>query len=228
MSVRKPHLMTKRPGYAGFDPVPDPEPERPIRLYRRPEPTDRTPHLKRATVFGRLPAIYRRAFEVPTTEQGDPGTPPQGFVRGTTSGVEWDVYYWLWYLLACEGNPRASGPPFYGGRGALGTFSYQVSFFGGRHSPGGAIPDFAVIRPTRAVIIELEGEWQHVFTNSAKIERELHQTGRIAGQIFEVVRIYEQHILASPATARRVLADAIEGVSWVGPIWGGTPFRIRA
>jgi hypothetical protein len=121
--------------------------------------------------------------------------------------------------------------PFYGGRGSRGSFTYQLSFFGGRRSPGGAIPDFAIVRPRRLLILRLQGEWQHVFTTAAKIEREVFQKGRLTGPNFTVIDIYEQHILNDPyarrGTVPRVLQDAMEGIAWVGPIVAGNPFRSR-
>lgn len=188
----------------------------------------KTPSLKRPTVFNQMPDIFRAAFKPVASGEG-PGAPPDGFLKATVSAVEWIVYFWLWILLSCDGDPRQG--PFYGGRGPGGSFSYQLSFFGGRRSPGGAVPDFAILRPTRAVIIRLQGEWQHVFTHSVKIESELFQKGRLAGADFDVIDVYEQHILSDPYTRRgtvpRVLQDAIEGIAWLGPIAGGNPFRSR-
>jgi hypothetical protein len=88
-----------------------------------------------------------------------------------------------------------------------GSFFYQINFLGGRHSPGGAVPDFVVMRGPKGhpLVIRLQGEWQHVFT----------------------IDIFEQHILVSDASARRVIADALQGISWVGPIVGGNPVRVR-
>lgn len=226
MSRKRPPPLTRPPALVGQPIAPPPKERRVGVTY--PNPIAQPPHLKRPTVFGRLPEVYAEVFK-PTPSREGPGKPPPGFLHATASGVEWIVYFWLWQLLQCDGDVRQ--PPFYGGRGPLGTFSYQLNFFGGRRKPGGAIPDFAVLRPTRALILELQGEWQHVFTHSAKIERELFQTGRLAGQRFEVIRIFEQHILNDPYSRRgtvpRVLQDAIEGVAWVGPIAGGTPFRSR-
>lgn len=189
----------------------------------------KTPHLKRATVFAQMPDIYRDAFGPDVTPEEGPGKPPDGFVRATTSGIEWIIYFWLWIILQCEGNVRQ--PPFFGGRGALGTFTYQVSFFGGRRSPGGTVPDFAVLRPRRALLLRIQGEWQHVFTTATKIEEDLFLKGRLSGPEYEVIDIFEQHILGDPyyraGTVPRVLQDALEGISWLGPIMGGNPFRSR-
>lgn len=227
MTNKRPPKIDRPPATVG-DPTPPPPKAR--RIGSDAKPYDgKTPTLKRPTVFAKMPDIYREAFGPDVTPEEGPGKSPTGFVVATSSEVEWIVYFWLWILLNCDGNPRQA--PFFGGSGAGGRFTYQIKFFGGRRQPGGAVPDFAVLRPTRALILELVGEWQHVFTESSKIERELFQTGRIAGPEFEVIRIYEQHILSDPYSRRgtvpRVLQDALQGISWVGPIMGGNPMRMR-
>jgi hypothetical protein len=176
-----------------------------------------------------MPDIYRESFGPDETPEEGPGEAPAGFVTATASKLEWVFYFWLWFLLNCDGDVRKG--PFFGGRGQGGTFTYQINFFGGRRSPGGAVPDFAVLRPRRAVIIRLQGEWQHVFTHSTKIEDELFQKGRLSGEGYEVIDIFEQHVLSDPyyrrGTVPRVLQDALEGIVWVGPIVGGNPVRSR-
>jgi len=190
--------------------------------------TGKTPTLKRATVFAQLPDIYRDAFRE-TPDEAGPGDPPEGFLGAFNSLVEWLMYYWIWWLLKCEGNVRK--PPFVGGRGANGSFTYQINFFGGRRQPGGTVPDFAVLRPTRALLLRLQGEWQHVFAHISKIERDLFLKGRLTGEGYTVIDIYEQHVLGDPYSPRgtlpRVIQDAMEGVAWQGPIAAGNPYRTR-
>lgn len=226
MSKQRPRSLKTPPRSVG-DPLPPPT--RPMKVGKGAlGSTGRTPTLKRATTFGQLPYIYRAAFEE-TPDEAGPGPPPPGFLQAFNSKVEWIVYFWLWWLLKCEGDVRK--PPFIGGRGQGGQFTYQINFFGGRRQPGGTVPDFAVLRPTRALILRLQGEWQHVFVHQVKIERDLFLKGRLTGENFEVIDIYEQHILNDPyspaGTVPRVLQDALEGISWVGPIAAGNPYRTR-
>lgn len=67
-----------------------------------------------------------------------PGQPPDGFVRGTTSSIEWVVYWALFKILAPTRDPRI--PPYWG---LDGIFRYQKAFNNGRER-GGSVLDFLV------------------------------------------------------------------------------------
>lgn len=195
------------------------------------QPAYRSTLIKKLPSFGDVPDIYRAAFaRVPSLE--GPGAPPEHFVKATTSGVEWIVYFWLWILLEIEGDPHKQ-TAFFGGQGANGSFTYQVPFFGGRHDPLGAVPDFLVVHPSGAYILRLQGEWQHVFTTQQKQMVDERQKFLLASgpRGFVVIDIYEQYLLAEPngrrGSAARCIQDAIEGIAWTGPLAGGNPFRMR-
>jgi len=70
-----------------------------------------------------------------------PGDAPPGFVSGTTSNLEWIVYWALFKILIPTADPRDQrGRSFYG---YDGVFRYQKAFQGGR-DPGGSVVDFVV------------------------------------------------------------------------------------
>ncbi len=89
-----------------------------------------------------------------------PGPPPPGFVRATTSGSEWYVY---WALAKISGSPKGAdvrNPPFYGSRdGEL--WRYQYPYAGGRHLPGGAVVDFVWMPFNNSILLRLQTEHFH-------------------------------------------------------------------
>lgn len=188
--------------------------------------------LRHHTLWGRGPE-HLRLYQEPA-RAGGPGEPPPGFVVATTSRVEWDIWYWLWIIEGVEGDPRNSpswqNPP----PGPNGSFTYQVNFLGGRHKAQGAVPDFLVQRSpfgNRVLLLRLQGEWQHVFTHSVKIETDLFQKFRLTAGDIQVIDLYEQHFLSGPNARRgtmpQVLIDALQGIAWTGPIASGNPFRMH-
>jgi hypothetical protein len=70
---------------------------------------------------------------------GGPGKPPADFVQGTTSSIEWVVYWGLFKILAPTRDPR-QGPYW----GLHGVFRYQKAFNEGRRMRGGSVLDFLV------------------------------------------------------------------------------------
>lgn len=138
-----------------------------------------------------------------------PGEPPAGFVGGTTSKTEWYVYWAFTILL---------GPP-----GVL--WSYQSSFQGGRHVPGGSVADFVLYMPKQTIIVRVQTWKFHFASGAEKIARDEEQKivlHSIWGEEI-VVDIYEQYFIQDE-TGKAVLEvckDAMEGVEWPNPIATG-------
>jgi hypothetical protein len=96
--------------------------------------SQRPPTMPKPVTFPRGPKWEQKLRKNATTITG-PGQPPPGFVRGTTSSVEWVVYWALFKILAPTRDPRQA--PFWG---LDGVFRYQKAFNNGRER-GGSVLD---------------------------------------------------------------------------------------
>lgn len=188
--------------------------------------------MRQQSVWGRGPEFL--GLTRPWSRLDAPGEPPPNFVTATTSRVEWAIWYWLFIIMGVEGDPHHQSDYNYPPPGANGTFRYQINFLGGRHKSGGAVVDFIVPRSPmngRALILRLEGEWQHIYADQVKIEHDLFQKFSLSGEGLEVIDLYEQHFLPDPfrrrGTIPQVLVDALNGIAWVGPLDAGDPFRMH-
>lgn len=187
---------------------------------------NRAPRLRKETVRGTGPRIYHLNTEAEHVD--GPGQPPAGFVRATTSASEWYAYYWIWWHLQCQGNVRAA--PYVGSPD--GRFVYQKMFEGGRSRAGGSVPDFVCMGlfGNPWVAIRLQTEQYHIYADNRQIVHDLMQLAEL-GKQFLVVDVYEQYLLRDPyrvqGTASQVIADAVQGIGWVGPIAGNTAYRVR-
>jgi hypothetical protein len=142
----------------------------------------------------------------PIREGEGPGEPPVGFVGGTTSKTEWFVF-WAFEILM----------------GPMGVnWTYQESFQGGRHVPGGSVADFVLYMPMQTIIVRVQ-TWRFLFASGA----EKHQTDieqkialhSIWGEEI-TVDIYEQHFIRdeSGQAVLEVCKDAMAGVEWPNPM----------
>lgn len=143
------------------------------------------------------------------TVQGGPGEPPEDFVGGTTSKTEWYVYWALEKLLGPQGI----------------YWTYQESFAGGRHIPGGAVVDYVIYMPRRTILLRVVTWRFHFSFGAEKIQLDYEQKIQLFGLFGEevVVDIYEQHFINDP-TGKKVLdvtQDAINGLEWPSPISTG-------
>jgi hypothetical protein len=142
----------------------------------------------------------------PIREGGGPGDPPAGFVGGTTSKTEWYVF-WAFEILL--------GP-----MGAMWT--YQESFQGGRHMPGGSVADFVLYMPMQTIIVRVQ-TWRFHFAGGAEkhqsdIEQKIALHSIWGEEI--VVDIYEQHFIndESGQAVLEVCKDAMAGIEWPNPM----------
>ena len=99
--------------------------------------SQRPPTLPKPPTFPRGPR-WEQSLRKKAKIVTGPGVPPEGFVRGTTSSIEWVVYWALFKILAPTRNPRI--PPYWG---VDGVFRYQKAFNNGRER-GGSVLDFLV------------------------------------------------------------------------------------
>lgn len=145
-----------------------------------------------------------------TKQEGvGPGEPPLNFVGGTNSKTEWYVYWALEKLLGPEGD----------------SWSYQQSYAGGRHIPGGAVVDFVVYTPMQLIMIRVQ-TWQfHLGAGPEKSSYDWDQKISLgaAYQDAVVIDVYEQYFI-NDTTGKAVLAvmaDALAGQEWPNPLATG-------
>ena len=153
--------------------------------------------------FRELGLGLRIAFE------GGPGEPPANFVGGTTSKTEWYVYWALLKLLGREGN----------------QWSYQESFFGGRHIPGGSVVDFVLYMPMQTILVRVQTWRFHFGEGAEKIQADIEQKVALHSIFGEeiVVDVYEQYFI-NDETGRsviEVMKDAMAGIEWPNPLATG-------
>lgn len=145
-----------------------------------------------------------------TANQGSgPGEPPAGFVGGTTSKTEWYVYWALEKILGPEGY----------------TWSYQQSYQGGRHVPGGSVVDFVIYNPKQTILCDVQTWEFHFAQGSQKMSRDFEQReglGVVGGEEI-VVNVYEQYFINDPSgkAVMSVMLDCIAGVEWPSPVSTG-------
>lgn len=143
----------------------------------------------------------------PINEGEGPGEPPLNFVGGTTSKTEWWVFWAFTNLI---------GPVGY-------QWTYQESFAGGRHIPGGAVADFVLYMPRQTIIVRVQ-TWQfHFGQGSEKIQTDIEQKVSLMTPFGEyiVVDIYEQHFIHDETgkAVMEVCKDAMAGIEWPNPIY---------
>lgn len=141
----------------------------------------------------------------PIREGEGPGDPPAGFVGGTTSKTEWWVFWAFTILMGPEGV----------------TWTYQESFQGGRHVPGGSVADFVLYMPMQTIIVRVQTWRFHFAAGAEKMQADVEQKVALHSIWGEeiVVDIYEQHFIHD-ATGKAVLevcADAMAGIEWPSP-----------
>jgi hypothetical protein len=126
----------------------------------------------------------------PEQQREGPGEPPEGFVGGTTSRTEW----YVWWALEKLCKP-------------LGIeFTYQSSFSGGRHIPGGSVVDFVIFMPLYEILLRVQTYRFHFVLGSDKQQYDVEQKIELSDNIGTVVvDIYEQDFI-DDETGRKVLA----------------------
>lgn len=156
-----------------------------------------------------------------------PGTPPDGFIRASTSGSEWFAY---WAMARIYGDPKGGdvrNPPFYGSRDES-KWKYQYPYAGGRHLPGGAVVDFVASPFNNAVLIRIQTEHFHVYTTTRKQATDILQHDVLA-KYGLVVDVYDQWYMDDPTGVSCIvqMKHAIQGILPVDPLQGGTAKRTK-
>ncbi len=154
------------------------------------------------------PEVFGLGLE-PINEGEGPGPAPAGFVGGTTSESEWMLYWAYTKLIGPEGI----------------DWTYQQSFQGGRHIPGGSVVDYVLYMPMQDILIRLQTWGYHQREGSDKISRDKEQKIGLFGLFGEeiVVDVYEHYFVNDPS-GKAVLAcakDSMAGIEWPDPLATG-------
>jgi hypothetical protein len=133
---------------------------------------------------------------------------PERFTGGTVSVTEYYIYWALEKLLGPE---------------AEGRWGYQVSFFGGRHNPGGAVVDFVIYREDRDIGVRVQ---TYRFHQSADAEKQAHdreQLYRLFSDTFTVVDVYEEDFIYDPTgqAAIQLMIDILNDNFRLDPLTSG-------
>lgn len=169
----------------------------------------------RSSVFAAFQSLFPTGLRIlgigtKTPNPGNgPGEPPAGFVGGTTSKTEWYVYWALKRLLGPEGY----------------SWSYQQSYQGGRHSPGGSVVDFVIYNPHQTILCRVQ-TWEFHFARGAnKMTDDFEQKESLFSINGEeiVIDVYEQYFIDDETGQKvmEVMTDCIAGVEWPSPIATG-------
>lgn len=131
---------------------------------------------------------------------GGPGVAPAGFIGGTNSQSEWYIYWALTKILGPEGY----------------IWSYQQSFLGGRHLPGGAVVDFVVYYELYAVGMRIQTYFFHEASlmGSYKHASDLEQRISLTDNGLIVVDIYEQNFIHD-ATGKAAIQQVLRAMQLV-------------
>ena len=127
-----------------------------------------------------------------------PGEPPAGWsgaFPGGASRDEWVVYWALWKVLRCKGDPRT--PPYAGCTVGNKSFKYQQDVGGGRLTRGGQVVDYEVSFNLRTIAVRLMTERWHA---AAKREQQIRDIrGKIAlARYGRVCDLWTQNFLDDP------------------------------
>lgn len=142
-----------------------------------------------------------------------PGEPPEGFVGGTTSRTEWYVWWALDKILKPAGI----------------EFSYQSSFQGGRHVPGGSVVDFVIYMPLYEILLRVQTYRFHFALGSDKQSYDMEQKIELSdNEGVIVVDIYEQDFIDDETGGKvlQVCNEAINGVERSNPLATGMVFDV--
>ena len=153
------------------------------------------------------PAVLGLA-QGPEEQRSGPGEPPEGFVTGTTSKTEWYVYWAL--LKLC--------PP-------IGVeFTYQESYQGGRHIPGGSVVDFVIYMPLQTILMRVQTYRFHFTLGANKQYSDFEQKVALGdNEDMVVVDIYEQDFIDDDTGGQVLLVvlDAMNGIERTNPLATG-------
>lgn len=169
------------------------------------------------------PRMYRepkdKGYVGPTSE------PPLGFVRGTTSKTEWQVYHALSKVIGYPVDPRQG--PFIG---MPGMWSYQKAWDEGRRMAGGSVVDFVVYSGARSnqdVFFRIQTEHFHIYASDVQQAHDKMQFERLS-YYARTVDLYDYDFAFDPTNQACIILirRALNGEVEPNPMTDGTSMRV--
>jgi hypothetical protein len=189
----------------------------------------RKPSRDRPVIFATGPRIYEGGKKAGFI--GGPGEPPIDFRTAHNSKDEWD-FYWAMSRVVPSKTPRdPRQPPYLGGE----EWQYQVPEsptelgLGVGRVPGGSVSDFVYFGGNEtAIVIRIQTERYHVFTNSMTQMRDMFIKEHLRG-IEKIIDVYSSDWIAdeSGSAVCKIAALAIQGIELPSPIRYRTAIRTR-
>ena len=200
----------------------------PAKSIPTPPPVTATPSrpptgFRRPTRFPRGPKLLGLGQRRRT--EGGPGEPPPGFVTGTTSAVEWVLYWASWEFFHLPGDPRT--PP-YTGDGIHFEFQSPENPAQPREL-GGGVSDFVYFLGTGTVIVRLDTWYFHITASPEQQARDATLKQRAHRMNARVATLYDTQILGDPTgnAAVKALADVLAGREMLSPARSGLAYAVR-
>lgn len=196
-----------------------------IQELKRPKSLNRPPAIHSFPSMPTGPRDFARRFD--PTLIGGPMPIPTDFVRATTSGEEWYLYWALYRVLEPSEDPRE--PPYSGSKDPS-KWTYQSFFDQGRRALGGAVVDFVIFpyADYNSILIRLQTENFHIFTDVQKHTYDWKQAQRL-GKYGEVYDIFSQQIVedATGQSAIMAVKDCLSGRLEPNPLLTGQAKRAK-
>lgn len=176
-----------------------------------PKAVARPPKIPRKAQFPEPPAIFRGVAAEPKFVGGPEAfvaAHPELFGGATVSAAEGFVY---WALLQLLGKPEVAG------------WTYQGKLAGGRHLPGGQMPDFEVWSQTPALIMRVQGERFHLQAGPRKIALDEEDARAMQQMGFRVIDLFPTQYV-NDRTGQAVILivrDALKGIQRPNPASSG-------
>ena len=186
------------------------------RTFPTPKAVARAPKMPRKTQFPQPPAIF--ASSQKTIRVGGPeafvAAHPELFGGATVSK---DEGYFYWAMLNILGKPETGG------------WSYQAKLAGGRHLPGGSMPDFIYWNATPAIVVMIQGSFPHLQAGPRKLAFDEDQIRSVERMGFMVIQVFSEQYIDDPSGQAVILIakDALKGIQRPNPGSFGTS-RVRA
>jgi len=183
----------------------------------------RPPRLRTPPALPTGPRMYRepkdKGYKGPTSE------PPPGFVRGTTSKTEWQIFHAMSKVMGYPQDPRQ--PPFIG---MPGMWTYQKAWDEGRRMVGGSVVDFLVYSGSRSnmdIAFRVVTEHWHLYAGIDQQAHDALQRERLS-MYMRVVDLYDYNFAFDPTNQAAIILikRALNGEVEPNPANDGTTMRV--
>ena len=172
-----------------------------------PKAVSRPIKVPRRAQFPEPPAIFRGVAAEPKFVGGPQAfvdAHPELFGGATVSAPEGYVY---WALLQILGKPEVAG------------WTYQGKLAGGRHLPGGQMPDFEVWTTNPPLIIRVQGERIHLQAGPRRIALDEEDALAAQNMGFRLIDVFPTQYVSDQTGQAVILIvrDALKGIQRPNP-----------